>query len=172
MRRCPREEKDTHVNIYDYQRPLGKIDDIPALRTAFISVYDAKSKEDMVRFGLLLGAHLLEITGCPPYAQVQNAFMAMRRWLDKTANYHEARNISFGGLHKEAQAENDPVKARFFRTMAQIACIPHCKYHAIWATDFAVTLINRIYPGDLCAVEKERRTQINLAKREATGCKI
>jgi hypothetical protein len=48
--------------------------------------------------------------------------------------------------------------------MAQIAASPHVKYHGLWATDFAVTLINRMYPGDMDRVRIERRQQIELLK--------
>ncbi|MDR1465732.1 MAG: hypothetical protein LBJ11_10615 [Oscillospiraceae bacterium] len=153
------------MNIYEYQRPLGKINDAPELRSEFIAEYDAGTKEDMVRFGLALGNHILNVTGFEPCEEVQSTFTAMQRWLDKQANYHEARGIDYGALWKGARATDDLVKERFFRTMHQITCIPHCKYHALWATDFAVALINRIYPDNLDEVTKERRFHISLIKR-------
>ncbi|MDR0569861.1 MAG: hypothetical protein LBG71_01375 [Clostridiales Family XIII bacterium] len=153
------------MNIYSYQRPLGKIDDTPDLRHDFIAEYDARSKEDMVRFGLLLGDHLLDITGFEPCEEVRHTFANMRRWLDGQANYHESRSIDYGSLWKEARAVGDLVKERFFRTMHQITCIPHCKYHALWATDFAVTMINRMFPGNMDEVRKEREAQLELIRR-------
>jgi hypothetical protein len=153
------------MNIYEYQRPLGKINDAQELRNEFIVEYDAKDKEDMVRFGLLLGEHILGITGFEPCEEVSSTFAAMQRWLDKLTNYHEARSIDYGRLWKEARVADDLVKERFFRTMHQITCIPHCKYHALWATDFAVTLINRMFPGNLGEVKKERETQLKLIRR-------
>ncbi len=153
------------TNIYDYQRPLGKIEDAPEQRADFITQYDAGSKADMVRFGMLLGEHLIERTGFEARKEILCAFHAMRRWLRKETNYHEARNIAFGDLYREAREENNPVKERFYRTMAQIACIPHCKHHALWATDFAVTLINRMLPGDLGEVKKERAIHLALIKQ-------
>lgn len=150
------------MNIYDYQRPVGKIEDIPELRNEFIAVFDGKSKEDAVRFGLLYGKRLLGVTGIEPCEEIVKAFDAMQRWLDGKTNYHEARNISFRDLYRHAREENDQINERFYRTMAQIACIPHVKAHALWATDFAVTLINRMYPSDLGEVSKEREAQIAL----------
>ena len=150
------------MDFYAYQRPLGKIEDVTELRDKFISVYDEKDKRDAVRFGLLYGRHLLDITGIEPTAEIMNAFTAIQRWLNGKTNYHEARNISFRSLYENAREEKDMVKQRFYRTMAQIACIPHVKFHALWASDFAVTLVNRMYPGDLDKVEKERRFQISL----------
>jgi hypothetical protein len=155
----------TEMNIYDYQRPLGKIDDAPELRNEFITVYDGKDKAEAVRFGLLFGNHIIEITGFEPCEEVNNAFRAMQRWLNKETSYHEARNIAFGDLCKQAREENDAVKERFYKTMMQIACIPHCKYHALWAADFAVTLVNRMYPNDIDEVEKERSLQIELFRK-------
>jgi hypothetical protein len=150
------------MNIYDYQRPVGKIEDVPALRDAFIAVYDMKAKEDAVRFGLLYGKHIVAVAGVEPCGEIAATFAAMQRWLDGKANYHEARNIAFGDLYRLAREENDIVKLKFYKTMAQIACIPHVKYHALWATDFAVTLINAMHPGNLDEVKKERETQIAL----------
>lgn len=152
------------MNFYDYQRPVGKITDISELRDEFITIFDEKSKADAVRFGLLYGKHILDITGIAPVEEITNAFSAMERWLNGEANYHEARNIAFGDLHKKAREEGDLVRERFYRTMAQIACIPHVKFHALWATDFALTLINRMHPGDIDEVRKERQAQIAIFK--------
>ena len=88
----------------------------------------------------------------------------MQKWIDGKVNYHKARNLSFE-IGRCAQTEKDQIKARFFRTMAQVAASPHVKYHGLWATDFAVTLINRMYPGNMDAVRKEREKQIELIKK-------
>jgi hypothetical protein len=151
------------MNIYAYQRPLGKIDDIPELKDEFIIIYDKKSHKQMVQFCLALGQHILEVTGFEPSDEIITSFEAMQGWIDGKVNFHEARNLSFE-IGRLATNEKDLIKARFFRTMAQIAASPHVKYHGLWATDFAVTLINRIYPGNLDEVRKERETQIELIR--------
>jgi hypothetical protein len=152
------------LNFYDYQKPVGKIDDNAELRDELIAVFDTKDKEDAVRFGLRYGEHLIKMTGIEPCAKILDATGALREWLDETANYHKARNIAFRHLYATARAENDLVRLKFYKTMAQIACIPHVKFHALWATDFAITLINAIHPGDRAAIKKERETQIALFK--------
>jgi hypothetical protein len=152
------------MNIYDYQRPVGKIDDLPELKNEFIIIYDTKSHSNIVRFCLALGQHLIDITGFTPGDEIKASFDAMQKWIDGKVNYHEARNLSFE-IGRLAKNENDPVKARFFRTMAQIAASPHVKYHGLWATDFAVTLINRMYPGNMAAVRKEREQHIELLRK-------
>lgn len=149
------------MNIYDYQRLVGKIDDVPELKDAFITIYDAKSHKEIVQFCLLLGQHLIEITGFTPVEEITASFEAMKRWLDGKVNYHEARNLSLQ-ISRIARDEKDIIKVRFLRTIAQIAASPHVKYHGLWATDFAVTLINRMYPGDMDAVRREREKHIEL----------
>jgi hypothetical protein len=41
---------------------------------------------------------------------------------------------------------------------------PHVKYHGLWASDFAITLINTMHPNDEAAVRNERIAQIQLLK--------
>ena len=151
------------MNIYEYQRPVGKIDDIPELKNEFIDIYDTKSHKEMVRFCLALGQHILDVTGFKPCDEITVSFEAMQRWIGGEVNYHEARNLSFE-ISRFAKIEKDQIKARFFRTMAQVAASPHVKYHGLWATDFAVTLTNRMYPGNMDKVRIERRIQIELLK--------
>lgn len=148
---------------YDYQRPLGKIDDNKELRNAFIEISDTKTKTDLVRFGLIYGGHLIDIANVR-CERVQEAFDTMQEWLDGKTSYHKARNIVFSDLWKAAQSENDLIRERFYKTMAQIACIPHVKFHALWASDFAITLINKMHPSNINEVRNERETQIKTVK--------
>jgi hypothetical protein len=48
--------------------------------------------------------------------------------------------------------------------MAQIANSPHVKNHALWASDYAVKLINAMHPNNFDEVKKEREKQIELMK--------
>ncbi len=153
------------MDIYAYQRPLGKIADNAELRNEFISIYETKTKKEIVGFCISYGEHLLELTGFIPCAKVTESFEAMQEWIDGKANYHRSRNIAFE-LNLIARNEADPVRARFYRTMAQISASPHVKYHGLWATDFGVTLINRMFPQNMDEVKNERKKQIELVGRE------
>jgi hypothetical protein len=152
------------MNIYEYQKPVGKIEDILELRNEFIAIFDTKSKNEMARFGLLYGQHILDITGFEPSIEIHQAFDAIQRWIEGKVNYHEARNITFRSLYSDAREETEIIKKKFYKTMAQITCIPHVKAHGLWATDFAVTLINKMYPDNMEEVRKEREKQIELIK--------
>jgi hypothetical protein len=63
-----------------------------------------------------------------------------------------------------ARNEKDPIKEKVYRVMAQIANVPHVKNHALWASDYAVKLINKLYPNNFDEVKKEREIQIELMK--------
>jgi hypothetical protein len=45
------------VNFYEYQRPVGKIDDVPELRDEFITIFDGKSGRADVSDGLCRHAY-------------------------------------------------------------------------------------------------------------------
>lgn len=149
------------MDFYAVQRLVGKIDDAPELRDALIKVFDAKTKRELVRFGLRLAEHVSEFTGFHKDSEITDAFVAVNEWLDGKVNYQKARTLA-GAVNDLARQEADPIKAKYYRSMAQIACIPHVKFHALWACDFAVTLINRIAPGDADAVREERKIHIAL----------
>ncbi|GHV01531.1 hypothetical protein FACS1894211_11500 [Clostridia bacterium] len=153
------------MNIYEYQRAVGKIEDISDLRNEFIAAYDTKSHKDAVRFCLLYGRHISERTGFEPCGEIVGAFGAVQKWIDGKTSYREARNFPIWKLAREAK---DPIRIKFYRTMTQIACSPHVKYHALWATDFAVTLINKMYPGNMDEVKRERGFQIELMRSMET----
>ena len=87
----------------------------------------------------------------------------MEQWLAGEANYHAARNASFR-IGRQARYTTDRTVERFLRTMAQLMASPHVKYHGLWASDFAITLINTMYPNDEAAVRNERIAQIQLLK--------
>jgi len=153
------------MNIYAYQRPLGPIADDKALRQQFIAVYDVKTHQQVVRFCHAYGHRLHELIGhtFPYNSDIADAYAGMEQWLAGKANYHAARNASFR-IGRQARFTTDRVAERFLRTMAQLTASPHVKYHGLWASDFAITLINTMYPNDEAAVHDERMAQIQLLK--------
>lgn len=153
------------MDIYAYQRPLGPIADDEALRQQYIAVYDAKTHQQVVRFCHAYGYRLHELIGhtFPYNSDIADAYAGMEQWLAGEANYHAARNASFQ-IGRQARSATDRVAERFLRTMAQLTASPHVKYHGLWASDFAITLINTMHPNDETAVRNERMAQIQLLK--------
>jgi hypothetical protein len=122
----------------------------------------------MVEYCLLLGKHILEITAMEPCSEILESFEINKRWLSGEtgkgfAKFQIARNAA-GKLLGLARDEKDPIKQKIYRVMAQIANSPHVKSHALWASDYAVKLINTMYPRNFDEVKKEREMQIELMK--------
>ena len=65
-------------------------------------------------------------------------------------------------LNRLAREERDPVKEKVLRVMGQAAATPHVKWHALIASEYAITLINLLYPKDFDEARKEREWQIDL----------
>lgn len=152
------------MSIYDYQRLVGKIEDITELRNDFIKIFDTKNKNEIARFGLKYAKHILEITDFEANNELLAGFDAVQEWIDGKTNYHKARNIAFTDLYKEVKESNDLTKKNFIKTMAQLTCIPHVKAHGLWGSDMAITLINAMYPNNLDKVKEERELQIKFLK--------
>ena len=126
-----------------------------------IELFDTKSKEELVRFCLLYGKELLAIYPYETLPIIEQGFEAMQDWLDGKVNDHPARNSSFA-LNRQIREEKDRVKKRFYQTISQLLASPHVRFHALWATDFAISLINRTNPGNLELVHQERMKQIEI----------
>lgn len=150
------------MNIYDYQRLVGKIEDDEDLRKRFIEIFDCKDKKQMAVFAVKYISHILEITGFKPDKDITLAVEAVKEWIEGKTNYHKARNIAFTELYSAVRETGDPVLKRYLRTICQLVCVPHVKAHGLWGSDMAITLINAMYPGNIDKVREERKIQISI----------
>lgn len=151
-----------------YAGIIKKIDDVPDLRIELENIFDGKSHAQISEYGLRLGRHILAITNTEPCGEVKECFDVIKKWQNGEtgkgfAKFQEARQAAFR-LHRLAREERDPVKVLVLRVMGQIAATPHVKRHALIASDYAVKLINVLYPKDIDAVKEEREVQIELMK--------
>jgi hypothetical protein len=153
----------------NYAGIFRKIDDVPDLRIELENIFNSKSHKEMAKYSLLLGKHILEITNTKPCKEIKEGFVLNKKWQKGEPNkkgfakFQESRNAAYK-LYKLARNEKDPIKEKVYRVMAQIAAVPHVKNHALWASDYAVKLINKLYPNNFDEVKKEREVQIKLMK--------
>ncbi|WP_425320166.1 putative immunity protein [Paenibacillus algorifonticola] len=56
------------------------------------------------------------------------------------------------------------MKVKVLRVMGQVAATPHVRRHALIASDYAITLINVMYPKNLEEVRKERNLHIDFLR--------
>lgn len=142
---------------------IRKIDDIPELKEKLIEAFDAKCHDHKAisRYSLLLADHILELTGTPRDEAIDAAFHINKQWQEGKARFQAARDVA-GALLGLAREEKDPVRVKVLRVMAQVANTPHVKRHALIASEYAVKLINVLYPNNFDEVRKEREIQIAL----------
>ena len=138
---------------------IKKLDDIPELKETLISIYETKSHKDVSRYSLLLAEHILALTNMPSNETIDACFTVSRAWQKGEAKFQEARQVAFA-LHRLAREEPDPIRVKVYRTLGQVAATPHVKRHALVASDYAIKLINLLYPNDYDEVRKEREVQI------------
>ena len=142
---------------------IKKIDDIPELKEQLIGIFESKSHKDISRYSLLLAEHILSLTNTPIDDAIQKCFDTSKKWQDGKAKFQEARQVAFM-LYRLARMEKDPIKVKVLRVMGQVAATPHVKRHALIASDYAIKLINLMYPKNFEEVAKERKIQIDLMK--------
>lgn len=142
---------------------IRKIDDIPELKEKLIEAFDAKchSHINISRYGLLLANHILELTNTPMDDSIAEVFAINQKWQAGEVRFQAARDVA-GMILDIAREEKDPVKVKVYRVLGQVAAIPHVKRHALIASDYAITLINVMYPKNMEEVRKERETQVAL----------
>ena len=106
---------------------------------------------------------MLNLTNVEPCDAINECIEVSRSWQEGKATYQETRQAA-ARIPDLARAEKDSVKAKVLRIVGQVALIPHVKRHALIASEYAITLINLMYPKDLEEVRRERKIQIELMK--------
>jgi hypothetical protein len=152
-----------HFMEYVNSHLIRKIDDIPELKSELITLSETLSHFELSEYALLLGAHLLEVSGVERTAEIEECFAANIRWQNKEAHFQEGRNAA-GVLNALARDEKDPVKIKVLRVMGQVAATPHVRWHSLDASEYVVVVINLMFPKDLDKVREERETQIRLMR--------
>lgn len=142
---------------------IKKIHDIPELKKELIEVFESKNKMDISRYGICLVEHVISLSNVQVCDEIKQCIEVSRRWQEGEASYKETRQAA-ALIPDLARAEKDPVKAKVWKIVGQVTLIPHVKRHALIASDYAITLINVMYPNNLEEVRKERKIQIELMK--------
>ena len=142
---------------------IRKLDDIPELKEKLIEAFDTKAKDHKAisRYSLLLAAHILDLTGVQRDHAIEECFAVNEKWQEGKVKFQDARDVADTML-RLAREEKDPVRVKVLRVMAQVAATPHVKRHALIASDYAIKLINLLYPKNFDEVRKEREIQIAL----------
>lgn len=142
---------------------IRKIDDIPELKNKLITLSELKTHLEMSRYALLLAEHILKISGIERSAAIEECFAIITKWQDREAKFQDALEVA-GMINGLAREEKNQIKAKVLRAMGQVAATPHVRWHALVASEYAIVIINLMYPKNLEKVKEEREIQIELMK--------
>ncbi|MBQ3273407.1 MAG: hypothetical protein IJH44_09260 [Solobacterium sp.] len=88
---------------------------------------------------------------------IREGFPINEQRQNDNARMHDVRQASFE-IHRLAKASEDIVVSSALRAAG------HMRQHAMVASDYAVKVINLLYPDNMDAVRQERLWQINKLK--------
>ncbi len=142
---------------------IRKIDDIPELKNRLITLSETKTHIEMSKYALLLAEHILNVSGMERFTEIDECFIILTKWQVKKAKFQEALEVA-GKLNSLAREEKNQVKVKVLRAMGQIAATPHVRWHPLVASEYAVVMINLMYPNNQDKVKEERELQIELMK--------
>ena len=149
---------------YANSRLIRKIDDVLELKHELISLSETKTHLELSDYGLRLAEHLLELSRLEKTEIIDSCFQVIKKWQIKEAKVKDALDVA-GQLNDLARDEKDSIKAKALRGLGQISAIPHVRWHALVASEYAVVIINLKYPNDMDKVREEREFQIKLMKQ-------
>ena len=142
---------------------IRKIDDIPELKNELITLSELKTHIEMSKYALLLAKHILKVSGMERSATIDECFTMNRKWQNREVKFQAALEVA-GLINDLARVEKNLIKAKALRALGQVAATPHVRWHALVASEYAIVMINLMYPKDFDKVKEERELQIELMK--------
>lgn len=143
-----------------------KIDDDKELRTILDHLYYLSSQIQLCQYALLLANHILEIIEYQNihHSIIQQGYCVNKEWQKGHVRMHDVRQAAFL-IHKLARESDNIFDQVALRVVGHAVATAHMKEHAMVASDYAIKVMNIKYPGDMRAVQKERKWQIDLLKK-------
>lgn len=149
-----------------------KISDNMELRKLLDAEYEKSSQVRLCKYGILLAQHILEKI---QYEDLNNpiireGYAVNKSWQNGTARMHDVRQAGFK-IHQLAKNSPNAITKAALRVVGQAVATGHMREHAMVASDYAIKVINLMFPDDSNAVKEERLWQIGHLKSIAdTGC--
>ena len=142
-----------------------KINDNMELRSQLDEIYEKRSKVQMSQWAISLAKHILEFVNYDYHncEVIQDGFKTNERWQKGEARMHDVRQAGFK-IHKIAKDCPDLVIQTALRVTGHAVSTGHMKEHAMVASDYAIKLINLMFPKDMGAVTRERKWQLAALK--------
>ena len=142
--------------------PRGKLLDDTEMRKAIVKELENSSQIKVCRYSLLLAMHVLELIKYPEidYTTIIEGFFVNEQWQKGNARTREVRQAGLK-IHQMGNAYKDDITRMALWAVGQAVAAGYRREHAIVASDYAVNVINLLYPNDMDAVKNERKWQLN-----------
>lgn len=142
-----------------------KIIDDTELRNELDRQYEKSTQVQLCKYALILANHVLEMINFPDLDNeiIKEGFSINEKWQKGHARMHDVRQISFK-IHQMAKSSDDIIICTGLRVVAHAVAASHMKEHAMVASDYAVKVINLLYPDNMDEIIKERLWQIHHLK--------
>ncbi|MBR2668367.1 MAG: hypothetical protein IKE36_01070 [Solobacterium sp.] len=147
-----------------------KIVDDARLREELDREYETSSQVQLCRYALLLASRILAMVNDPALDNdtVKEGFLINEQWQKGNASVHDVRQVCFK-IHQLAKTSEDMTVSTALRVAGHAAATAHMREHAMVASDYAVKVINLLYPDRMDMVETERLWQIKQLKDVKTS---
>lgn len=140
-----------------------KIEDDIKGRENIDQEYEKTDQVILAKWSLCMAQHILELVQIPytTIPQVVAGLAVNEAWQRKKARMHEVRQAGFQ-VHALARSATDPIISSAYRVTGQAIGSGHMREHAMVASDYAIKVINLLYPHHLEEATKERTWQWNM----------
>ncbi len=154
-----------------------KISDDIELRKKLDEEYEKSSQVKLCKYAILLAEHILTTI---KYKDMDNPIITAgyevnKNWQEGTARKHDVRQAGFQ-IHQLAKSSQDIITQTALRVVGQAVATGHMREHAMVSSDYAIKVINMLFPNDMNAVRRERLWQIetlsNIENGEKDYCQV
>lgn len=135
--------------------------DILELKNKLFKMCELKNHKQIAEYNLKLAKHILEITNMKYDDIIRECIDASIKWQNDELKFQDARSVAFKA-NMFAREQTDIIKEKIYKFMGQVVATSSVRYHALEASETAITIINLLYPNNLDEVRKERDYQIEL----------
>ena len=141
--------------------PKIKISDIHELRKKLNEQFDLCDQVMIAQWALKLSKHIFEVANVKTEnnGTIENGFRINEEWQVGKCRMYDVRQAGFE-VHKVAREIKNQIEQICFRVAGQAIGTGHMKKHGMVASDYAIKIINLMWPGNKQKVEEERNWQI------------
>lgn len=144
-----------------HDTPKIKIDDVPALREQLKGLFHHCDQVTIAQWAIALSKHVFVYAGLNyhAYRDVLDGYGMNEQWQRGQVRMFDVRQAGFT-VHKTARTAPSACEQAVLRVAGQAIGTGHMKDHGMVAADYAIKVVNILFPKSIPPVEQERYWQI------------